>query len=81
MSLEVPGRPTITLELDTADKVAKAKGQTFTIKEGVDYRITVTFRVQHEIVTGLKYLQVVKRKGIRGTRGRFRLCFRPLLVH
>jgi hypothetical protein len=26
----------------------------------------VKFRVQHDVVSGLKYLQVVKRKGIRG---------------
>jgi len=25
----------------------------------------VKFRIQHEVITGLKYLQVVKRKGIR----------------
>ena len=24
------------------------------------------YRVQHEVVSGLKYLQVVKRKGVRG---------------
>ena len=48
-----------------ADKVAKAKTLPLTIKEGAEYRMKVRFRVQHEIVTGLKYLQVVKRAGIQ----------------
>ena len=46
------------------EKVAKSKNTTLIIKEGADYRMKVKFRVQHEIVTGLKYKQVVKRAGI-----------------
>ncbi|CEG64634.1 Putative Rho-gdp dissociation inhibitor [Rhizopus microsporus] len=45
--------------------VEAAKSAPFTIKEGVEYRMKVKFRVQHDVVSGLKYLQVVKRKGIR----------------
>jgi hypothetical protein len=44
--------------------VAKTKASPLTIKEGADYRMKVKFRVQHDIVTGLKYLQVVKRAGV-----------------
>jgi len=46
------------------EKVVKSKSTTLIIKEGADYRMKVKFRVQHEIVTGLKYKQVVKRAGI-----------------
>lgn len=34
------------------------------IKEGAKFHIEVTYHVQHEIVSGLKYHQVVKRAGI-----------------
>jgi hypothetical protein len=27
--------------------------------------ISLIYRIQHEVVSGLKYLQIVKRKGIR----------------
>lgn len=30
------------------------------------YLFIYMYRVQHDVVSGLKYLQVVKRKGIRG---------------
>jgi len=64
LALEVQGREDVVLELDTPEKVEKAKKYNFTIKEGVDYRLKVKFLVQHDIVTGLKYLQAVKRAGI-----------------
>ncbi|KAF7722875.1 hypothetical protein EC973_002636 [Apophysomyces ossiformis] len=50
------------------EALEEAKSTPFTIKEGVEYRIKVRFRVQHEIVSGLKYLQVVKRHGLRGEK-------------
>lgn len=84
MALEIAGRPNLELALDTpgafsllavfvrtddlTEKLAKAKATPLVLKEGTEYRLTVTFRVQHEIVTGLKYLQIVKRKGVKGAR-------------
>jgi Rho GDP-dissociation inhibitor len=41
------------------------KDKPFTIKEGAKFTMVVTFKVQHEIISGLSYVQVVKRKGIR----------------
>ncbi|KZO92143.1 rho GDP-dissociation inhibitor [Calocera viscosa TUFC12733] len=32
-----------------------------TIKEGVDYSVTITFKVNHGLITGLRFMQVVKR--------------------
>jgi len=49
-----------------SEKVEASKSRVFTIKEGVDYRLKVFFRVQNEIVTGLKYIHVVKRMGVKG---------------
>ena len=36
----------------------------FIIKEGAEYRMRVKFRVQHEVISGLKYIQLVKRRKI-----------------
>nr|CAB3222853.1 rho GDP-dissociation inhibitor 1-like [Phallusia mammillata] len=36
-----------------------------TMKEGVKYRLKIVFRVQREIVSGLRFLSQVKRKGIK----------------
>ncbi|KAJ0058158.1 hypothetical protein NL108_008793, partial [Boleophthalmus pectinirostris] len=36
----------------------------FTLKEGVQFRIKIVFKVNHEIVSGLKYYHVTSRKGL-----------------
>ncbi|KAK4014166.1 rho GDP-dissociation inhibitor 1 [Daphnia magna] len=51
--------------LDLSGDLSKLKQTVFTIKEGVQYRIRIEFFVQHEIVTGLKYIQKTYRKGIQ----------------
>ncbi len=65
LGLEVDHRPDVTIDLTTPGSVEKLKGQPFTIKEGAAFRMKATFVVQHDVLSGLKYLQVVKRKGIR----------------
>ncbi len=52
--------------LDLSGDLSKLKQTIFVIKEGVQYRIRIEFFVQHEIVTGLKYVQKTFRKGIQG---------------
>ena len=47
--------------------LSKLKSSPITIKEGVNYKIRIEFRVQREIVAGLRYFQATYRKGIRGT--------------
>ncbi|KAJ3488737.1 hypothetical protein NLI96_g2611 [Meripilus lineatus] len=37
----------------------------FVIKEGVEYNVRITFKVNHSIISGVRYVQVVKRAGIR----------------
>ncbi|XP_066292159.1 rho GDP-dissociation inhibitor 1-like [Branchiostoma lanceolatum] len=63
MALVVDGRPDLELDLSGAD-LSTLKDKPFVIKEGVEYRIKIIFKVQHEIVTGLRYAQVTTRKGI-----------------
>uniref|UniRef100_A0A8C7ILE3 Rho GDP-dissociation inhibitor 1 n=1 Tax=Oncorhynchus kisutch TaxID=8019 RepID=A0A8C7ILE3_ONCKI len=41
------------------------KKQSFILKEGVEYRIKISFKVNKEIVSGLKYVQQTHRKGVR----------------
>ncbi|XP_043352464.1 rho GDP-dissociation inhibitor 1 isoform X2 [Dermochelys coriacea] len=41
------------------------KKQSFVLKEGVEYRIKISFRVNKEIVSGLKYIQHTFRKGVK----------------
>merc|ERR1712021_97260 len=40
------------------------KKQSFTIKEGADYQLHFFFKVNNEILSGLRYSMVVKRKGV-----------------
>jgi len=47
--------------------LTKMKDASFTIAEGCFYQLRISFYVQREIVTGLKYLQQSYRAGIRGT--------------
>jgi len=59
----------IVFKCDTDQDVKKMKDTPFVLKEGCNYKISLSFRVQHEIVTGLKYVNLVYRKGIRVDKG------------
>lgn len=52
------------LMLDLQGDLSALKKQAFVLKEGVEYKIKITFKVQREIVSGLKYQQVMSRKGL-----------------
>lgn len=65
LALEVVGRPDFVIDLSAPGAVEGLRAHPFTIKEGAQFRMKVTFTVQHEVLSGLKYLQVVKRRGIR----------------
>ena len=65
LSLETEGRPDIVVDVSEGDVAKILKENTFKIKEGVTFRMKVKFRVQRELLSGMKYIQVVKRKGIR----------------
>lgn len=65
LALEVEGRPDAVIDLAAAGALERLKSRPFTIKEGSRFRMKVRFRVQHEVLSGLKYLQVVKKMGVR----------------
>ncbi len=48
--------------------IARLRATPFVIKEGANYKFRISFRVQHEIVTGLKFINKVK-KGIFSQSG------------
>lgn len=63
LALVVEGRPDTILDLQ-GDLIALKK-KTFTVKEGVRYKIRIDFYVQREIVTGLKYVQKISKHGMK----------------
>jgi Rho GDP-dissociation inhibitor len=65
LALQTEGRPDITIDLTGEDASRLLKDQPFTVKEGSKFHIKVVFQVHHEVLSGLKYIQIVKRKGIR----------------
>jgi len=64
LALLIEGRPDVIVNLDEPGAVKALETSPFTIKEGSEYRMRVKFRVQHEVISGLRYLQLVKRKKI-----------------
>ncbi|KAF6734499.1 Rho GDP-dissociation inhibitor 1 [Oryzias melastigma] len=53
------------LVLDLQGDLENFKKNPFTLKEGVEYRVKITFKVNKDIVSGLKYNQQTFRKGVR----------------
>lgn len=69
MSLQFPEQPElkpIVINLEDAEgNTIAGKEIKFSIKEKSIYQFVIKFRVQHEIITGLKYLHLIKKAGIR----------------
>ncbi|KAL6818225.1 E set domain-containing protein [Trichoderma sp. SZMC 28013] len=65
LTMDSPGRPPVRIELGQAGSESKLKEEPFKIKEGVKFTMSAEFKVQHEILSGLHYVQVIKRKGIK----------------
>ncbi|KAF9247162.1 immunoglobulin E-set [Melanogaster broomeanus] len=58
-----PGKKLIFDLTDTA-KLADTKKHPIIIKEGVEYNVRITFKVNHSIISGVRYMQSVKRSAI-----------------
>eukprot|EP00040_Diaphanoeca_grandis_P038304 m.256252 g.256252 ORF g.256252 m.256252 type:complete len:190 (+) comp34197_c0_seq1:106-675(+) len=61
----VQGRDTVVIDLS---KGGALKDQTITMKEGSEFKLGIKFKVQNDVVSGLKYVHAVYRKGIRVTK-------------
>ncbi|XP_053327383.1 rho GDP-dissociation inhibitor 2-like isoform X2 [Spea bombifrons] len=58
---EAPG----PITMDLTENVTALKETTFVLKEGVSYRVKISFKVNKEIVSGLRYVQLTYRKSIK----------------
>ncbi|KAG4435006.1 hypothetical protein IFR05_009495, partial [Cadophora sp. M221] len=65
LSMDSDGQAPVTIDLSAKDAEKTLKDKPFKIKEGAKFHMTAKFKVQHEILSGLHYVQIVKRKGIR----------------
>jgi Rho GDP-dissociation inhibitor len=65
LTMESPGRAPVVIDLSAPGSADDLKKNPFKIKEGATFTMSAQFRVQHEILSGLHYVQVIKRKGIR----------------
>lgn len=54
----------IIRELDTKQKEEELKKTPITIKEGTDYQFVVTFKIQHDIVSALRFVNSISKAGI-----------------
>ncbi|KAF8299930.1 E set domain-containing protein [Clavulina sp. PMI_390] len=69
----IPNNQKISFDLSNIDFANQTKGSDpivirdspITIKEGVEYSVGASFRVNHEVASGLRYIQVVKRAGLK----------------
>lgn len=65
LTMDSPGRDPVTIDLSQAGSESTLKDKPFRIKENAKFTMSAKFKVQHEILSGLHYVQVVKRKGIK----------------
>ncbi|XP_015800938.1 rho GDP-dissociation inhibitor 3 [Nothobranchius furzeri] len=53
------------ITMDLTGDLSALEEKSFTLQEGVKYRLKVYFKVNREIVSGLRYRHVAYRKGVR----------------
>lgn len=58
---ETENHADIVYNLDSEEGLARLRTDGISIKEGVKYKFIISFRVQHDIVAGLKYHQTLKK--------------------
>ncbi|EMC91962.1 hypothetical protein BAUCODRAFT_78774 [Baudoinia panamericana UAMH 10762] len=65
LGLEVEGRSDIVIDLTKPRALEELNKHPFTIKEGATFRMKARFKVQHQILSGMKYMQVVSRGPVK----------------
>ncbi|KIM33835.1 hypothetical protein M408DRAFT_86102 [Serendipita vermifera MAFF 305830] len=55
----------ISLDLSNQAQVESYKKNPINIKEGIEYKVGITFKVNHGIISGVRYIHVVKHSGIK----------------
>ncbi|GAA5838543.1 hypothetical protein JCM5353_003132 [Sporobolomyces roseus] len=65
LKLVAPSRKEpIVLDLTNAEALKTLKKDPVVIKEGAEYAVEIVFKINNTIVSGLRYIQAVKRAGI-----------------
>lgn len=64
-SSTLPPGKTISLDLTDPVKLCETRKNPIVIKEGVEYNVSITFKVNHSIISGVRYIQIVKRAGVK----------------
>lgn len=67
MRIKVPGRDDIVMPLDTDTEKKASSDVKYVFKEGETHTVQITFKVQHDIVMGLKFFNVTYKMGLKGT--------------
>ncbi|KAJ8086458.1 rho GDP dissociation inhibitor [Marasmius tenuissimus] len=65
LSSTLPAGKSIVFRLDNKSSYENTKKNPVVIKEGVEYNVRITFQVNHSVVSGIRFIQVVKRAGIK----------------
>jgi Rho GDP-dissociation inhibitor len=78
LTMESEGRPPVTIDLSTPGAEETLKDKPFKIKEGAKFYMTAKFKVQHEVLSGLQYVQIIKRKGIRFSKDQEMIVNNPV---
>jgi len=61
----LPKDRTIKLDLTKEEQRKYYKDHAIQVKEGAPYKATVSFKINHSIVTGARYVQVIKRSIVK----------------
>ncbi|XP_068107698.1 rho GDP-dissociation inhibitor 2 [Hyperolius riggenbachi] len=59
------------ITMDLTKDLESLKKETFVMKEGAEYRVKICFKVNKDIVSGLKYVQNTFRAGVRVAKATF----------
>jgi len=61
----LPVGKTLILDLTSEDQRKFYENHPVQVKEGAAYKATITYKINHSIVTGARYIQVIKRALIK----------------
>ncbi|KAK7695526.1 hypothetical protein QCA50_000162 [Cerrena zonata] len=61
----LPSGKHLRMDVQSPASLEEVKKNPFVIKEGVEYNVRITFKVNHGICSGVRYMQVVKRAGVK----------------
>ncbi|ODV59193.1 Rdi1p [Ascoidea rubescens DSM 1968] len=64
MALLVDGKEPVVVDLSDESVLKTLSKNPFKVEEKSIYRLKIKFKIQHEIVTGIKYLQGIRKAGI-----------------